>query len=371
MSVGNTPAPEPRPVRQPELAGQLAPAQIPPRVIVQLESSRWSRWSSWLGWTGFLLCGAMLLAQSAAIPEYFNTTGGIREKFHSGKKTGQQKIAIINVSGIILDGDGYVKHQIERIQEDKSIKGIVVRVNSPGGTVTGSDFIYHHLKKLREGTKLPMVISMGSIATSGGYYVSMAVGDETKCIYAEPTTTTGSIGVMIPHYDLSGLMEDFKIKDDSLATHPRKLMLSMTRPMTDDDKSVLERYISESFNRFVDIVHAGRPALKNETGKLEFGGQNLATGEIFTAEQAKAFGLIDEIGFIEDAIARCTEMAGVDKEDVRVVEYEPMATLMGALTGISASSQSSDFQLAQLLEGATPRTYYLFTMFPPLLTSRK
>jgi protease-4 len=368
MSVGSTP--EPRPARP--IGEQNTPLmQVPPRVIVQLASSRWSRWWNWMSWTGFLLCGAMLIGQSLAFSEYFDTTGGIREKYHSGNKFGQQKIAILNISGIILDGEGYVKHQIERIQDDKSIKGIVVRVDSPGGTVTGSDYIYHHLKKLREETKLPLVVSMGSIATSGGYYVSMAVGDQKKAIYAEPTTTTGSIGVMIPHYDLSGLMEQFNVKDDSLATHPRKLMMSMTRPMTDDDRGVLERYMSESFNRFIDIVHAGRPALKDAPGKLEHAGQNLATGEIFTAQQAKSFGLIDEIGFIEDAIARCSQLAGVDKDDVRVVEYERLATLADALTGSLTSSRSSESPLGQLLEGSTPRMYYLFTLLPPLVTTAR
>jgi len=362
MSTGSTP---------PRSAEQNAAMQVPPRVIVQLASSRWSRWSNWMAWTGFLLCGALLIGQSLALSQYFDTTGSIREKFHSGNKIGQQKIAILHVSGIILDGEGYVKHQIDRIHDDKSIKGIVVRVDSPGGTVTGSDYIYHHLSKLREETKLPMVVSMGSIATSGGYYVSMAVGNQKKSIYAEPTTTTGSIGVMIPHYDLSGLMDQFNVKDDSLATHPRKLMMSMTRPMSDDDRAVLEKYMTESFNRFIDIVHAGRPLLKDPPGKLEHAGQNLATGEIFTAQQAKAFGLIDEIGFIEDAIARCSDLAGVKKADVRVVEYERMATLADALTGGLTSSRTSASPLNQLLEGSTPRMYYLFTLIPPLVTTAK
>ena len=104
-------------------------------------------------------------------------------------------MAIITVSGVIVDGDGYVKKQIERVRQDEDVKAIVLRVNTPGGTVTGSDYILHHLNRLRAERKLPLVVSMGSVAASGGYYVSMAVGDQPQSIYAEPTTTTGSIGV--------------------------------------------------------------------------------------------------------------------------------------------------------------------------------
>ena len=110
---------------------------------------------------------------------------------------------------------------------------------------------------------------MGSIATSGGYYVAMAVGDQPKSIYAEPTTTTGSIGVIIPHYDLSGLLARLDIKDDSLVSHPRKQMLSMTRPVSADDRRCLEAYLQDAFKRFKGVVKSGRPALSRGRGEVE------------------------------------------------------------------------------------------------------
>ncbi len=125
-----------------------------------------------------------------------------------------------------MEGDGFVKRQIDRVRKDAQVKAVVVRIDSPGGTVTGSDYIYHHLKKLREDRSLPLVVSMGSIAASGGYYIAMAVGDQEKSIFAEPTTTTGSIGVIVPHYDLSGLMARYDVRDDSISSHPRKQILS-------------------------------------------------------------------------------------------------------------------------------------------------
>ena len=119
--------------------------------------------------------------------------------------TPRKKIAIIDVAGAIMEGEGFVKRQIDaRAGRHRASSAVVLRVNSPGGTVTGSDYIYHHLRELVDERKLPMVVSMGSICASGGYYVAMAVGDEPDAIFAEPTTWTGSIGVIIPHYDLSG-----------------------------------------------------------------------------------------------------------------------------------------------------------------------
>ena len=172
-----------------------------------------------------------ILAMTAKYQEYFDSTGGIQEKFHSGSTSARSKVAIIDVSGVIGMSDDFVKKQIDRVREDENVKAVVVRVDSPGGTITGSDYILHHLTELKRDRELPLVVSMGSIAASGGYYVSMAVGDTPNTIYAEPTTTTGSIGVIIPHYDVSGLLARYDVKDDSIVTHPRNQLLIMTLPI--------------------------------------------------------------------------------------------------------------------------------------------
>jgi protease-4 len=289
--------------------------------------------------------------------EYYDTTGGISEKYHSlSKKTSANKIAVLNASGMITTGDGFVKRQIDRIRDDESVKGIVLRIDSPGGSVYGSDFIFHHLKKLRADLDVPMVVSMGSLAASGGYYIAMAVGDQENCIYAEPLTTTGSIGVIIPHYNVAGLMEKYDIVDDSLATHPRKTMLSMTRPMTQDDRAVLNQYIGHAFDRFKDVIKEGRPKFVDDPAALD----ELATGEVFTAEQAKQFGLIDQIGFVDDAIARVLEMANLDEKETRVVTYTRPVSVWGAMIG-KAPKVSEQAALISLLELNTQQAYYLGT----------
>ena len=163
--------------------------------------------------------------------------------------------------------------------------------------------MYHHTRELCEDRGLPLVVSMGSICASGGYYIAMAVGDEEDAIFAEPTTWTGSIGVVIPHYDFSGMLKDYKIKDDSIASHRYKLMGSPTRALDAEgraeERKLFQNLVDLSFEGFKDIVRSGRPKFRADDAALDA----VATGQIFTAKQAREKGLVDKIGFIEDAIA--------------------------------------------------------------------
>jgi protease IV len=335
-------------------------------VIRQSEGSLLWRLLAFLGWAAFAIAAFFALAQFLSFRSYFDNSHGITEKYHSGAKLATDKIAIIAVEGIIADADGFVKGQIDRIREDSDVKAVVVRIDSPGGTVTASDFIWHHLNKLRQDRKIPLVVSMGGIAASGGYYVAMAVGDQTQSIYAEPTTTTGSIGVMFPHYDFSGLLERFDVKDDSLVTHPRKEMASMTKPMTEDHRALLQAYIDESFSRFKRIVQAGRPKFKQDPAALD----KLATGEIFSAERAKQNGLVDEIGFLEDAIARAAKLAAVPEKNLRVVEYRrPVSFMDFGVFAAFPEAPSRANRMEAMLEMTIPRAFYLASTVPPLLSS--
>jgi protease IV len=352
-NMSSSPAPYPTPNMQ---------TSTPQTIVVQSRESAFTRWFSWVGWMGLLLCIPIITGMAAKYRDYFDRSEGISEKFFSGSETSQDKIAVIDISGTILDGASFVKHQIDRVRKDENVKSIVVRVNSPGGTVTGSDYIYHHLQNLRKDREIPMVVSMGSLAASGGYYVSMAVGDEKDVIFAEPTTTTGSIGVIIPHYDLTGLMDRMDIRDDSIVSHPRKQLLSMTKKPSDEDRAVLQKYVDESFNRFKEIVKSGRPAFREHPERLDV----LATGEIFNAESALEYGLVDRLGFIEDAIARAAELAKLDPTQVRVVEYQPPVTILDAL----AAQQSRMRSQEELMSLFVPRAYYLFTAFPVIVDSR-
>jgi protease-4 len=314
------------------------------------------------------LCGSLLLnVLLATVTGLASIDSGrkVREKFHSCERTARNKVAIITVAGTILEADGFVKDQIDRAADDPNVKAVVLRVNSPGGAITACDYIYHHLCELADDSEIPIVASMGGIAASGGYYVSMAVGDTPNVIFAEPTTWTGSIGVLIPHFDASGLLKDWGIKEDSIASHPLKEMGSFTKPMTEEERQIFQGLVDDGFDRFKTVVQEGRPAFKKDPGMLD----KVATGQIFTAQQAEDHGLIDRIGFLEEAIDRAIELAGLKKDNVRVVEYESTPGLADVIFG--GGTRSAQMDLAAMLELTAPRAYYLCTWLPAMAGTRR
>jgi protease-4 len=311
-----------------------------------------------------------IVGQSASYRSYFSPADAPQEKYYSLSEEATDKIAIIKVEGAILDAEGFIKKQIDRVREDDTIKAVVLRIDSPGGTVTASDFLYHQLRDMLEERKIPMVVSMGSICASGGYYMAMAAGEGEDVIYAEPTTWTGSIGVVIPHYDVSGLLASWKVEDDSIASHKYKLMGSPTRQQTPEEKAeerkLLQELVDESFQRFKEIVLRGRPKLKEDDATLA----EATTGRIFTADQAQKLKLIDKKGFLDAAIERAAELAGRELSSVRCVHYEEppssLKMLLGAKTGLTPSGR---IDLASVLDLTAPRAYYLCTWLPAVLSN--
>jgi protease-4 len=295
--------------------------------------------------------------------------GRVQERFVSHDRHAVDKVAILPIEGLIVESeDGFVKKAIDTAMEDKNVKALVLRVDSPGGTVVGSDYIYHHLRKLVKKRKIPIVVSMGGIAASGGYYVSMAVGDTPGTIFAEPTGYTGSIGVIIPHYDISGLLNKYNIVDDSVPSKPLKEMGSITKAMTPDERKLFQSLVDDSFARFKEVVMEGRPRFKKDPAALE----KLATGQIFTAAQAAdpKVGLVDQLGFIEDAVNKAIELANLDEEKVKVVRYKSEPSLSSVLLG-GESRTAKNMDLNAILDAATPRAYYLVSGMPALAGAAK
>jgi protease-4 len=291
---------------------------------------------------------------------FVDTDNGLREKYHSLARGAADKIAIIEVSGAILDGEGFVEKQIKAVKKDDRVKAVVLRVDSPGGRVTACDYIYHRLKEMLDERDIPLVVSMGGLAASGGYYVSMAVGEEPDVIFAEPSTWCGSIGVIIPHYDLSGLLAQYNVEEDSIASHPLKGIGSPMKKMTDEERAILQGLVDDSFGRFKEIVLAGRPKFREQTEILD----KVATGQVFSTGQALEYGLVDKEGFIDDAILRAVELAGLDSEKVRVVKYQrQMGLLDEVLFGSMANTQQQSLvsDVSRILDFSVPRAYYLFT----------
>jgi protease-4 len=348
---------------------QAAPA---PQIILQPPPSAFGRFGKWL--LGALVLAILfIIGLYSSYHSYFTPTNAPIEKYHSLSRTARQKIAIIDVSGAIMNGEeSFAKKQIDRVKEDDSVVGVVVRVNSPGGTVTGSDYIYHHLCELKkergEKQPFPVVVSMGSICASGGYYVAMAVGDQPNAIYAEPTTWTGSIGVIIPLYDVSNTLKEIGVADDSIASAPLKQMGSPTKPMTEEERNVLQELVDESFKGFKEIVISGRPKFKDDPSALDAA----TTGQIFTATQARELGLVDKIGFVEDAIVRVAEITGKSTDELRCVKYEQPPSLLQTLAGAETPLHSrGSFDLGALIDLTTPRAYYLWSWLPAAMSNTR
>lgn len=260
------------------------------------------------------------------------------------------KIAIIKVEGII---DGLqaksVYEQLKRARQDKRVKGLIIRVNSPGGTLSGSDQIYNEIRKFRNETGKPTVAFMQGVAASGGYYTSVACDK----IVAEQTTITGSIGVIFGHFVLQQLLEDkLGIQPVFITSGPKKGWPSMFKPFEEEQQQyVQDRLIDPAFERFVEVVVEGRPSLNASKVK------ELADGSIYFAKEALKHELIDDVGYLDKAIEAVKSLAGIEK--AQVVEYRRPFSLAGFLS--LRSKNVLNFDRAMLYELSTPQLLYLWT----------
>jgi protease-4 len=209
---------------------------------------------------------------------------------------------------------------------------------------------------MKNERNIPVVVSMGGVAASGGYYVSMVVGDDPNTIFAEPTTWTGSIGVKIPHYDLSKLLKEWGIQEDTIASHKLKTMGSIAKPMTEEEKAIFQTLVDHSFDRFKEVIRSGRPQFEKNPEALDV----LATGQVFSSQQALENGLVDKIGYLENAVDRAISLAKVERTEVKVVKYETIPTLFSAFAE-GRSQQNQVAELKALLNLNSPRAFYILS----------
>ncbi|MCL2000872.1 MAG: signal peptide peptidase SppA [Planctomycetes bacterium] len=255
-----------------------------------------------------------------------SSSADIRERVLRPGTPGAGTITIVTIQGELdgggstLNGSGaleYVAQQLRAAAESSDTKAVVLQVDSPGGGLGVSDQLHHSVKALRRSGK-PVVAWAGGIMASGGYYIAVAAGG----IIASPTATIGSIGVMIQHFNAEELMRRLGIRADPVLSGSRKDIGSPFREMTGEERTLLQDYIDVSHRRFVEIVAEGRKLGSEQV-------MTLADGSIFTAEAALANGLVDRIGYIEDALAWAEDLAG--SKDMRVVAYSRFPTLRGLL----------------------------------------
>ncbi|MDD3587585.1 MAG: signal peptide peptidase SppA [Thermoguttaceae bacterium] len=338
---------------------------------------------------GFACLGGL----AAALNEMETKATPVSEKTISGSRLSLHKIAILPIEGVIEGKeDGFVRKSIKQALEDDRVVGIVLRINSPGGTMSGSDYYHYLLKDLKSERRVPIVVSMGGMAASGGYYIS-TVGDK---IYAEPSTLTGSIGVIIPLYNAAELCKKLGVSSSAVTSGAMKGMGDFTKPMSGEEKEVWQSLVNSSYEQFLNVIKEGRPAFappkagkKDSTpdktaskagpapGKAEASDKKgqppvsaaqkespaengkeaqppqsdaqlrkIADGRIYSAQDALKLGLIDKIGFLDDAVREVIKLADVDEGDTQVVRYHNPTGLAALLSESESTARAAN--VAQL-----------------------
>jgi len=242
-------------------------------------------------------------------------------------------VAVIRLDGTITSGGAgylaalgvtpeYVAGLLEQATANPAIKAVVVRVNSPGGSVVASDEIYHALL----GFEKPVVVWMGEMAASGGYYIACG----SDYVFAHPDTLTGSIGVVSQFFNVDELLDEVGVDVVIITSGPHKDIGSPFRDMTEEEQALWEEIVDETYSEFVALVAQARDLPLDKV-------RELADGSVYTGRQALELGLVDEVGMLDDAIAKAAELGGIVGEP-QVVALKPSPTFFDMLYGFQARS---------------------------------
>lgn len=275
------------------------------------------------------------------------------------------KIAIIDVDGVLANkaragfmhaGENPVSLFIEKLDKaaaDRSVKAVVLRLDSPGGTVAASDIMYHSLREFKRKTAKPVIACVLSTGCSGAYYLACG-GDG---IVAQPSSVTGNIGTVFQTISVAGTMEKIGVKAVTIKSGELKDLASPLHDLSDEERKVLEGIVQDFSEQFLSVVREGRKGIDKQ--KL----LELADGRVFTAEQALQEGLIDKIGYLSDGVEWAKEMAGVRKARV-VIYHRPLSYTPNAY-GVATSSARGlgpliNVELPDWLTSSEPQFLYLW-----------
>ena len=265
---------------------------------------------------GFLICSGCIKPK---ITLFSDATEPLKESTLQG--SGKEKILIIPVTGFISDSSRdrllsrkssmveEVVSQLKRAEKDKDIKAIILKIDSPGGSVTASDMLYHELTQFKERSGTKLVVIMMGVAASGGYYVALPA----DFIFAHPTSITGSIGVVFLRPNVSGLMGKIGMEMEVDKSGKNKDMGSPFRKSTEEEQEILQDLIDNLAEQFLTLVVSHRKL--NDEARAD-----ISSARIYPAADALRLGLIDEIGYLDDTIQKTTKIAGLP-ENAKVVVY--------------------------------------------------
>ena len=273
-----------------------------------------------------------------------------------------QTIAVIPVEGLILDEtEQRFRRNLDKAADDANVKAVVVLVSSPGGTVTDSHEMYDALLKFKAEKGVPVYVHMNDIAASGGYFLACAADQ----IFAQETTITGSIGVLIQYPQLSGFAEKTGIKLETIVADgsPKKGFLDSFEPVDEADLAEVQTLLGSQYELFRGVVEKGRGS------QIAAAGASLdeaASGAVFLGPDALNLGLVDQVGFLDDTLAAVAKDAGLSSP--RVVRYNRPPTLLeelgfaaSASPGVSFDGESAKSLAIELLhEASSPRMLYLY-----------
>jgi protease-4 len=276
--------------------------------------------------------------------------GRLRETVVEGERG--PKIALIDIEGVLSEVAkptrlgmreeespvARVRAQLDKAAKDRAVKAVILRIHSPGGTATASEIIYGEIQRFKAKKPVPVVAQLVGIATSGAYYAAMAADS----VYANPTTVTGSIGVIFVSVNVSGLMEKLGLADQTITTGPYKDVGSPLRPMTSEDRALMQGVLNDLYRRFVQVVATGRPQLPGARVA------ELADGRIYSATQAQANGLVDGIADLPGTIDEVRRRAGLG--EVRVVAYHRKREWRENLYTLPPSLETLTVKSAALLD---------------------
>ncbi|MDX2115485.1 MAG: signal peptide peptidase SppA [Planctomycetota bacterium] len=273
---------------------------------------------------------ALLMLPAGCLPnrvviDLSGSAGALTEStvlIDGGRTATGPKVALIDVSGVIshaarpgllISGGGNTVDdlvtRLDRAEKDPEVRAVVLRVNSPGGTVAASDTMFEEIKGFRARSKKPVVVSMAEVAASGGYYISLA-GDR---IFAQPSSVTGSIGVIVQTVNFSKGMSMVGVEARAVTSGPNKALASPFEPAKEPHYAILQSTVDDFYAGFVRRVREGRPGIAEE--KVA----SIADGRIFTGTQALEAGLVDELGGLREAYASARGLAGLER--ARLITY--------------------------------------------------
>lgn len=311
-----------------------------------------------------LMMAAVALLTSGCISiSLFPQPQPLREKTLQG--TAAEKILMIDVSGIIAekpDSGGTlglsedivarIKEELTLAAEDGQIKALLLRINSPGGTVTASDVLYHELTTFKAKRKIPIVAVIMDVGASGGYYVASAADR----IVTHPTSVTGSVGVIMLRVNVEGLLQKIGVETSAVKSGAKKDIGSPFRPMREEERAIFQAMIHGFQARFLEVVMKARSGLTPERLTL------IADGRVLTGPQAVQMGLADQVGYLDDGIAAARQLAGV--ADARIVIYaRPGAykhNIYSNTSGPSTLASLANLDVMGLVRGGAPQFLYLW-----------